>query len=301
MNSTGMWLAAAPIAGALILLTPLPGQWRLRRRIPWVGAVALLLVTSTFFSQCSARAVATDEVAQRLFGGPTGVVSIFDSQDGRWIQIAAAPGAQPPAEVAVLSAPVRAKQAGRATTGAASPTDTRAVRVQVKGTPADVAKLNEALQLLASSRYGSAVVGDVLQRDDVTIEMTDQIGISLPMGGLLTTGGTAVTEGKTIYISRRQYGNSSVEVLAAMAAHELTHVAQNISAGTAWWEWPWTTIDREMTAHEVQAIVWAELRGNQRDWEQDLNLHNAQNPDTLRNEIMGNPAYPSWLAPDIAC
>jgi hypothetical protein len=51
----------------------------------------------------------------------------------------------------------------------------------------------------------------------------------------------------------------------------------------------------------VQAVVWAELRGYKRDWEQDRNLDNALSRDALRYYIQSNPAYPWWLAPDLSC
>ena len=34
---------------------------------------------------------------------------------------------------------------------------------------------------------------------------------------------------------------------------------------------------------------------------EDLNLKNALDVNTLRSQIRLNPAYPDWLAPDVAC
>jgi hypothetical protein len=177
----------------------------------------------------------------------------------------------------------------------------RTIRVNLEGTPEEVARLEESLRLVLTTRYGSAVLADVMSRDDVTIAFKDSIGFDLPNGKTLTTGGTAITVGRVVHISRAHYGRSSPAVLAAMQAHELTHVAQNIETGNTWWNWPWTTVEREVTAHLLQAVVWAELRGEERDWEQDINLERAQDRTYLRQWIMKNPAYPRWLAPDISC
>lgn len=301
MDWWSLWLAAAPIAGTIVLLTPLSGRWRLRSRLPWVGAVLLLLIGSMMFTQCSARAVAVDQIERRLFPDAQSAIAIYDPYAAEWVQIAAGPAAEPSPEVRLLSAPVRARQEGNGHVGSARPLDMGVVRLQVKGSVADVSRLHKALELLASTRYGSAVLADVLMRDDVTVSLVDEIGIELPTGQLLTTGGTAMTRGKQVFISRSRYGYAQPEVLAAMIAHELTHVAQNTLSGTAWWQWPWTTVEREETAHLVQAIVWAELRGPLRDYEQDGNLESAMERDALRTSIRFNPAYPWWLAPDVSC
>lgn len=301
MEWWSVWLAAAPIAGTIILLTPLVGRWRLRARLPWFSAVALLLVSSTFLTQCSSRAVAAGQIEARLFPSSQQSIAIYDVRDDRWLRIAAGPSVEPSMEVHLLSGPTRLAQGARGSAGSASPGDMRAVQLELKGTDSDVAKMREALTLLVNTRYGSAVLADVLQRSDVTIILSDEIGLELPNGEIFTTGGTAITEGKRVTISRSRYGTKSPEVLAAMVAHELTHVAQNLASGAAWWQWPWTTIDRETSAHLMQAVVWAELRGEQRDWEQDSNLENALDRDTLQERIRSNPAYPWWLAPDISC
>ena len=300
MESWSVWLAAAPIAGAILLLTPLSGRSGLKRRVPWASMVAVLLVGSTFVTQCSARAAAIADVQARLFPNESPTISIYDVQSHGWLQIAAAPNIQPQAEISLISRPAPSThQAGVA--GSASASAMQPVRVKLLGSPTDVAKLQQALDLLVTTRYAYNALANVLSRDDVTIALTDQIGPTLPTGQTINTGGTAVTEGRTVSISRSRYGDKPPAVLAAMVAHELTHVAQNIAAGTAWWGWPWTTVDRETTAHQMQAITWAELRGTLTDWEQDTNLQNALDVNNLRTEIRNNPAYPEWLAPDVAC
>ncbi|MHB1416067.1 MAG: eCIS core domain-containing protein [Chloroflexota bacterium] len=266
-----------------------------------MSAVVFLLIGSTFLSQCSARSLAVNQVEDRLFGGPTGYVSVYDPQDGQWVFIAAKDANPADFRVQLATAPTPSNGSGRSGAGSAGLVETGGIQVKLQGTPDEVARLTSAVDILAGTRYGSAALGDLLARNDITIRFANDIGVDLPGGHVLTTGGTAMTEGKTVTISRHYYGNSSDRVLAAMVAHELTHVAQNVDAGSAWWQWPWTTVDREVSAHLMQAVVWAEVRGNEQNWEQDQNLQNATNRDQLRTKIMENPAYPWWLAPDLSC
>jgi hypothetical protein len=301
MGDWTLWLAAAPIAATIILLTPLWGRVRLRARLPWIGAVALLLFGSTMSTQCTARSVAIADVEARLFPSQQDAIAVYDVRTRQWLQIAAGPLSAPPSEVRLLAPAAPSLTLAPRGPGRASALSERPYNIQLKGSSDDVALLERALEMLVATRAGQAAVGDVLLRDDVTISLSDEIGLELPNGHLLTTGGTAVTEGKKITLSRRAYGFKGPEVLAAMVGHELTHVAQNLAAGTAWWQWPWTTVDRESTAHVVQAVVWAELRGYKRDWEQDRNLDNALSREALRYYIQSNPAYPWWLAPDLSC
>lgn len=300
MDMWSLWLAAAPVAGTIILLAPLLGSIRLRNRLVWISAVALLLLSSSMASQCSARSAAIDEVESRLFPTPESSVAVYDIQSKSWLEIGAGPEVTLPPEVRVISSATRNRQASRGA-GLASLTDAGPYRIRLEGSEQDVALLEQALEALAATRYGQVALGDTLQRDDVTVTLSDEIGLVLPSGEVLTTGGTAVTAGKKIILSRAQYATKGTEVLAAMLGHELTHVAQNAVAGTAWWQWPWTTVDRETTAHIVQALVWAELRGLQRDAEQDRNLRNALDREHLQEQIRLNPAYPWWLAPKLTC
>ncbi|MHB1005171.1 MAG: eCIS core domain-containing protein [Chloroflexota bacterium] len=272
----------------------------MRSRLPWVGVVSFLLLASMFVTQCSSRSSAVAQVQARLFPNGLRTVAIYDTQSESWLQIAAVPGVKPQREISLVSRATQASAQARIP-GSASANDMRSIRVRLAGSPADVAKLQGALDLLVTTRYAYNALAGVLSRDDVTIALTDEIGLTLPTGQTITTGGTAVTEGRRITISKSRYADKPPAGLAAMVAHELTHVAQNIAAGTAWWGWPWTTIDRETTAHLMQAITWAELRGGLTDWEQDVNLNNALDVNMLRSQIRGNPAYPDWLAPDVAC
>ncbi len=297
---------AATVARAMSL----PASFWGRRRLPGVlrraGAVAFFIVGSILASnglaaQCSARAAAVAAVEQRLFAQPA-AVSIYDANRGQWLHLAAETQAQPNGEVHLLAGNGRPPSGGGSLgAGSASPLDVRAVKLRLEGSADDVRRLARAVRLLASTRYGGAALADVLQREDVVLTLSDEIGLQLPTGHVLTTGGTALTEGKKVTLSRSRYGLSSPEVLAAMIAHELTHVAQNEASGTAWWQWPWTTVKREETAHLMQAVVWAELKGAQKDWEQDRNLESATNRSLLRTWIKSNPAYPWWLAPDLSC
>jgi hypothetical protein len=303
METWSLWLAAAPIAVFIILLTPFPGMSNSRRAGVWIGAVAALFFGTSYLAQCGARAVAISDIEHRLFGGPDGQVVVYDTLEGKWLTIAAGPTApdRQPAEIRLVSRSGLERSNRGGTQGSASPAEMGPVQVQVGGTRDEVRRLNNALQIVASSRYGSAVLSDVLRQEDVYIAFSDEIGVDLPNGARLTTGGTAVTFGHAIHLSRQHYGDSSDAVLAAMVAHELTHVVQNQETHGNWWEWPWATIDREITAHLVQAIVWAEVRGDERDPEQDFILNKALDRERLRHYIKQNPAYPWWLAPDIAC
>ncbi len=258
-------------------------------------------IGSGLAAHCTARAAAAAEVERRLVAGPGSALFIYDANRGEWRQLAADVPGQPGGDVRLRSGGRPPSGGGASTTGSASQLDTRAIRLRLAGSDDDVRRLSRALDLLVATRYGSAVLADVLQSEDVVLSLSDGIGLRLPFGFVLTTGGTALTKGKQVTISRSRYGMSTPEVLAAMLAHELTHVAQNESSGVPWWQWPWTTVQREETALLVQAVVWAEVKGTQNDWEQDLNLDNATNRGRLRAWIQGNPVYPWWLAPDLAC
>ncbi len=300
MQSLGLWQAVLPMAAVAVLLTPLAGTIRLRLGWPWFSTLSLLIIATTLNGQCAARATATAEVERRLFPQPTSVVAVYDNQDGAWLAFSPdSTGASVDGPVRLLARQTATAQPTGATAGSASASG--GIRVQLEGNPVEVKRLASALQLVASSRAGSAVLKDVLERSDVTISFTDNVGLVLLGGITIATGGTAVTEGLHVYLSRTQYGNKPVEVLAAMEAHELTHVAQNIASSTPWWEWPWATIDRELTAHTMQAIVWGEARGNLHDPEQDSLLRAAQNREVLRSSILNNAAYPWWLAPNLGC
>ncbi|MHB1131122.1 MAG: hypothetical protein ACYC4L_01920 [Chloroflexota bacterium] len=300
MESAGLWLAVVPVVGTLILFAPHMGNLDIRRRLPWSGVVVLLLAGNTLLAQCSVRAEAASDVARRLFPDPTSVFTVYDEQSRTWLAFTddadlAKHGAAPD----VRGKSVAGSGTVKSSPGSASMSDR--IGVQTAGSDEQRLRLDKALELLAGTKAGSAVLHDVLIRDGVVISFTEQVGVDLPTGHVLSTGGTAVTKGQRIELSSEAYGSKSVQVIAAMIGHELVHVAQNLESGSAWWQWPWTTVDRELTAHLLQAIVWAEVRDYQRDWEQDRNLAGAQNPLQLRNWITSNAAYPWWLAPRLGC
>lgn len=299
MYDTSMISAAAPIAGVVILLTFLPGRGRVRDSWPWWGAAVVFLFGSTISTQCSARASGLAQIDARLFPSDGGAIAVFDQRTQEYVLVGGE-GGDAKGGVRLLSGAASGLDAGRPP-GRAAMSAERAFNLRLRGSEDDVRRLQEALELLATTRVGQAVLGDVLTRSDIVVTLSDNVGVELPTGHVISTGGTAVTEGNQVTISRQSYGHKGPKVLAAMVAHELTHVAQNLASRTAWWQWPWTTIEREETAHIVQALVWAETRGLDRDAEQDRNLQNTTSRDRLRWSIQANPAYPPWLAPDLHC
>lgn len=303
MDWWAYWLAAAPATATIIMLTPLHGHAGHSRwfRV-WVGLVVVLFFTTGLLTRCSVRAGAVAELEQRLFGDEGRAVAVYDDYEGRLLTFAV-DGRQdsPSRELTLLAQRASPSARSRPGPGSASLGDYRPIRVTLDGTPREKTKLSLALARLAGTEYGSRVLADILRREDVVISFSDEIGVTLPTGHTVTTGGSAVTMGSHVYLSRHHYGNSSTAVLAAMIAHEFAHVVQNEATGSAWWQWPWATVEREESAHLLQAIVWAEVRGSERDESQETILESALNRGGLRQYINDNPAYPWWLTPDIAC